>query len=198
MRAIARPRSAAAALAGVAVLLLVGCGSGSAARTVHESSSTAVSAAPGAVGPAAPSGDQPSPTAALVTLRAPADRSKVARCAVFEGAAHLAPGQTIALGLKNLSNGDGNHYYELIHDWESAAERPAWEGYLWFGSDVNLSGQAYRVDVLVLTVDVARAALAAAGTRTTGWHSTALPQGARVVTGVELERTAGPGPAVCN
>jgi hypothetical protein len=105
-----------------------------------------------------------------VTLTSPVDGSNVQRCAVFTGTSHLQHDETIVLGMKNLNNGDREHYYELIHDWEYAAQKSTWKGYQWFGSDVNLSRQKYRVDVLIVTTDVVTTALALSKKKNTSWH----------------------------
>jgi hypothetical protein len=133
---------------------------------------------------------------AQAQFTAPVDGSAVQQCAVFTGTARLPKDSTLVLGMQNLDNGDPNHYFNAVNDYDDADALPGWTGYQWFGGQNTSVGQRYRVELLI--VDLASVQTALASAKQVGWHATQDPAQSVLAAHLTVHRVAGAGPAACS
>ncbi|MEU8244573.1 protein kinase [Actinoplanes missouriensis] len=99
----------------------------------------------------------PSTGPATGIITAPVDGSDVKQCAYFTGTAGVPPGHTLVLAMRNLVNGDPERYAEVVFGWDDPARLTGWRGAQYFGNDDETVGQRYRVELVAVTIDAARA-----------------------------------------
>ncbi|WP_433830811.1 hypothetical protein ACQP2E_11840 [Actinoplanes sp. CA-015351] len=171
---------------------LAGCPSGNGdtgAQQVSTSSEPAVSAA------------QPTPSTGqlpegAVELDSPKDEAEVKRCEIFKGRANLPDDKTIIIGVRNKDNHNPERYFEAVTDWEYPEDLDSWTGMQWFGDADSAVGQSFRVEVLIVDLELARSMNRQAKEK--GWHSPENPDGAEVAAHIDLDRVKGAGPKECS
>ncbi|MEU4560183.1 protein kinase [Actinoplanes sp. NPDC023936] len=113
---------------------------------------------PGARPSAAPPSSAPLVTGRTSgTITTPVGGGSVKQCAYFTGTASVPPGYTLVLAMRNLVNGDPERYAEVVFGWDDPARLSDWRGAQYFGNDDETVGQRYRVELVAVTVDAARA-----------------------------------------
>ncbi len=176
--------TAAVLLAGLA--MVSGCKGEDAPDSPGPQTSSAPSSAPSLS--ALPAGE--------VALDFPVDEAKVKQCEIFSGRANLPADKTIIIGVRNRDNGNPERYFEAIQDWEYPKDLDTWKGAQWFGSQDSAAGQSFRVEVLIVDLELARQMTKRS--KEEGWHSPDNPRGAQVAAHIDLHRVKGKGPAECS
>ncbi|GAA0274247.1 TIR domain-containing protein [Cryptosporangium japonicum] len=128
----------------------------------------------------------------------PAPGAEVKSCAYFAGTAALPPDTTLVLLKSNISAGGGTRYVETIFGWDEPTKNARrWRGAQYFGDGSESAGQRYRIELMVVDLDTAVAAIR---TRQDDLINGLAGQG-RVLDTISVERVPGqakddcPGPA---
>ncbi len=199
------PRSAAPYLS--ALVIVVGIGSLGTSGFLSLKKPTTPQAAPSpATTPATAStipGVTPGPATSApaigagdVTIDPPAAGTKVEQCNVFTGQANLPQGETVVLGVRNLSDTGNTTYLAPVNNWNNPSALTNWTDIQYFGSGDSSVGQTYLVSVIVMASDTVKTALAEPANRS-AWAVTALPGGSSIKSTLKLVRVTGPGPQAC-
>jgi hypothetical protein len=121
----------------------------------------------------------------------PADGAEVKQCSYFAGTATVPAGVTLVLAMRNLVNGDPARYVEVVFGWDDPARLSRWRGAQYFGNDDETVGQRYRVELVAVAVDAARA------WKNSNDPGTGLVTGGKVLDHVDVRRAAGSVPNAC-
>jgi hypothetical protein len=160
----------------------------SASATTTPTESTAPAVTSSAAGSPVPAGS--------VTLSAPSPGTNVQGCDVFTGSSSLPPGETVVVGVRNLSDAGHTTYLAPVNHWDKPGALARWTGIQYFGSGDSSVGQTYVVSVMVVAASTVRSALADPANHV-AWAVTSLPGGATVKQTLHLTRVPGSGPAAC-
>jgi hypothetical protein len=132
-----------------------------------------------------------------VTLSAPSPGTNVQGCDVFTGTASLPTGETVVLGVRNLSDAGHTTYLAPVSNWDKPAALANWTGIQYFGSGDASVGQTYVVSVIVMASSTVKSAEANPANKAS-WAMTSLPGGASVKQTLHLTRVPGQGPSACH
>jgi hypothetical protein len=154
-----------------------------------------VPAAAPARSPAPPKSQQATLAQGAVTIDHPPPGDSVTGCALFDGEASLAPGDTLVLSAIDVAHPDQGYFQQLVHDWDKPGMLAHWRGVQFFGAPAS-AGDDYEVSAVIMTLQAARTAKAAPGNSPV-WHVGALPASWRVAATVRLHRKRGQPPPGC-
>jgi hypothetical protein len=130
-----------------------------------------------------------------VTIDHPPAGESVTGCALFDGRASLAPGDTLVLSAIDVAHPGLGYYLQLVHDWDKPAVLAHWQGVQFFGAEAS-AGDDYEISAVIMTLQAARTARAAPGNAPV-WHVGTLPGSWRVAATERLHRQRGPWPPGC-
>jgi hypothetical protein len=161
-------------------------------------SATAASSVTGSATPTSASAVTSSAAASgAVTLSAPSPGANVQGCDVFTGTASLPAGETVVLGVRNLSDAGHTTYLAPVNNWDKPSALANWTGIQYFGSGDASVGQTYVVSVIVMASGTVKSALANPANKVS-WAVISLPGGATVKQTLHLTRVPGQGPSACH
>jgi hypothetical protein len=143
-----------------------------------------------------PTDSRPAISSGEVTFDPPSSGTKVEQCDVFTGKSNLPSGETVVLGVRNLSDAGNTTYLAPVNNWDSPGALPDWTGAQYFGSGDSSVGQTYLVSVIEMASETVKTALAKPANHN-AWAVNSLPAGSSVKSTVKLVRISGQGPQSC-
>jgi hypothetical protein len=143
-----------------------------------------------------PTDSRPAISSGEVTIDPPSSGTKVGQCDIFTGKSNLPPGETVVLGVRNLSDTGNTTYLEPVNNWNSPGALPNWTGAQYFGSGDSSIGQTYLVSVIEMASETVKTALAEPANHN-AWAVNSLPAGSSIKNTLKLVRISGQGPLSC-
>ncbi|MEV4352331.1 caspase family protein [Actinoplanes sp. NPDC049596] len=129
-------------------------------------------------------GDSRAVSRSTGTISSPVDGSDVLRCADFTGSSNLAPGETLILAMRNLTNHDPRRYVQFVTDWGEPTKLTSWHGRQYFS---GANGQHYKVELMAVPLSAAEAAR----DNSTAMNALAVTTRSTTLDAVEVVRAAG-------
>jgi hypothetical protein len=153
------------------------------------------------VRPASPASPvSPASPGSLVVINAPADGSDVRKCEVIEGTASLPPGTTLVLATRDLSAktaDDGAPRLSPVDGWKKPSSLNVWQADQDFGAASDSASadpdapRRFRVEALVVDLDVLKGLMADARAAGDDWRRESLPDSTVAGASITMNRVPG-------